>query len=1001
MRKEDLATILESFGPAAFSYACVPDEGCSGAVELVWVSSEFRRRFLDGEGVASAGSRWMGMVHEADRGDVRAWHLSLPRADGGEQYYRLRECGGGYVWVREACVSCGWGTGQEEHVLLGHPIASGAVAEACAARGEDAVLREALEKVAEVAELPLLCWEPETRRVCAVSSSARSLLGYGRDERIDLDLLESFEGLEIRKKRSQAVLRGARANFDAIYRASDGTSRHVRVRTRRLDACPARVMGVLEPITRESETAHERGLTAAAVEALPVPVVWFDSEARIRFANQAAAGVLDYEAERLLRLTGRDLSTDLPRAVWRGLWENLEAHGRLTFEATCERGDGVQRPIEFDGVYLEVDQRAYFCAHLRDLTRRKETLGQLQLRTTILDQISDYVVAMDLDGHILYVNKAVTTMLNVERGALVGEHPRILGDRVVEGADLDSIVSATVATGAWQGEVLFEVSPTNRRWLDVRSWLARDESDEAFGIISCATDVTERKRAAEALRESEQKFRALFDRAIDAHMVFDKGRYTDCNAMALELLGMRERAELLSKHPVDFSPLYQPDGQRSAAKAQGIIQACYREGHQHFEWLCRREDGQELLIDVLLNLVPLHGRHVIHAICRDITRQRRMEEELRQSQKMEAVGQLASGIAHDMDNAFTAILGGLSLAEKALSARHPARKHLRAVAEAANDAAGVTRSLLMFGGRATPQPRPIQLRSAVTRVLRLMRHLLPAVIHLEEQLRDDPEAWVNADMTQLQQVVMNLLINARDAMPEGGTIRIVVDRTRNATGDERALLEFRDDGEGMTAEVRARALDPFFTTKPRGRGTGLGLAIVHGIVEAHGGEMELDSEPGLGTRARILLPLSEPDAGGASAGAPAAIPAGQREVVLVAEDNRHVRGVIVTSLRELNYDVLSVGDGVAFREAAKKHRRALRLLVVDVDLPKHDGLSVLRELRADGLDTPAIVITAKRERGLEAADADGYVRLQKPFRLTELSQLASDMLRRNGTQGDG
>jgi signal transduction histidine kinase len=381
-------------------------------------------------------------------------------------------------------------------------------------------------------------------------------------------------------------------------------------------------------------------------------------------------------------------------------------------------------------------------------------------------------------------------------------------------------------------------------------------------------------------------------------------------------------------------------------------------------------------------------------------RQRRsLENQLLHAQKMEVVGLLAGGIAHDFNNLLTAIFGYTEFARDTLPPGHPARESLERVTEAAEQAAGVSRALLTFSRRLPAQKSPVQIDEVVRRSLRLLERLLPATIRLESALACPPEFRIQADPTQLQQLVINLAINARDAMPQGGTLHVGT-RGRPAAPPDAPHVELlvRDTGVGMSDDVRQRIFEPFFTTKPKGVGTGLGLSIIDSIVRDHGGTIAVDSAPGQGAAFTVTLPAHVADAAEPlpSAGPPQR---GSGELIVLAEDNEHVRAILAAALENAGYRVLQVGDGAALLETLRQRGGEVRVLVTDMEMPQHSGLACVTELRRTGSRVPAILITGSVGTDLEdGLDADTIV-LRKPFALRTLVEFVGQRRRTTPTEG--
>lgn len=372
----------------------------------------------------------------------------------------------------------------------------------------------------------------------------------------------------------------------------------------------------------------------------------------------------------------------------------------------------------------------------------------------------------------------------------------------------------------------------------------------------------------------------------------------------------------------------------------------------------------------------------------DVTERRALDERYFHAQKMEAVGTLAGGIAHEFNNLLTAILGQVSLALFDLPADHPLAPGLRDSQQAALRAADLTRQLLEFSRRSLVRLSPTDLRDAVEQALPLVHAAIDPRITIDR--REEEDLWpVMADAAQLGQALMNLCLNARDAMPAGGQLQIAL---RNLPGDpaegghgDCVVLEVSDSGEGMTPEVRARIFEPFFTTRGPGRGTGLGLAVVHSIVEQHAGWIECDSQPRQGTIIRIGLPRANELPNAAAPPRPA--PRGNGEVVLVVDDEEAVRNLTRSVLERSGYEVLLAADGAGAIEVFRAHRDRIAVVLLDQTMPEMSGPEALAAIRAIAPQVP-VWLTSGYGRpedvaGGPAALADGF--LAKPFSPEEVA----------------
>jgi CheY-like chemotaxis protein len=365
---------------------------------------------------------------------------------------------------------------------------------------------------------------------------------------------------------------------------------------------------------------------------------------------------------------------------------------------------------------------------------------------------------------------------------------------------------------------------------------------------------------------------------------------------------------------------------------------------------------------------------------------------------MEAVGQLAGGVAHDFNNLLSAISGYTQQARQAMPENHHAIEALRRVEEAADQASGVTRALLTFSHRAPASKEAIDLREPVERAARLLSRIMPASIAMVTNFDTPRTLEVLADSTQIQQIVMNLAINARDAMPKGGTLRIALSAVEPDEGPAEAMLIVSDNGMGIPEGIAERIFEPFFSTKPRSQGTGLGLAITHGIVEDHDGRISMKSIAGKGTTFSVALPLLTDHASSALKEFTPITEKGSGELILLAESNRHVGRIILDALRKLNYQVLWAGDGQSFLQHYDENIDAIQLLLIDAELTQGDGLDCLRAIRARERDTPAIVLTRRIDARVEDAANERMLILRKPFHIAELGDLVGRLIAPNASR---
>ena len=562
-----------------------------------------------------------------------------------------------------------------------------------------------------------------------------------------------------------------------------------------------------------------------------------------------------YNAEKVFRAFNQVYQTGLP--AHNITYEIVAPDGRLCHvEATTSLiRDHEGHPTGFRGI-------------VRDISERRKNEEFLMMFRRFAEASGEGMGWSDLDGRIVYVNETMCRIL----GETDREAAR--GKRVVDHYDKDTrkrligeINPVVMEKGEWKGELLLrrtdgQLVPTLN---DI--FLIRDESGRPIYHAIISRDISDLKKTEQALRESEEKYRVLYEHAGDVIFVAQDGLIKFPNLEGRSMFGY-------SKKEVDnasFLELIHPDDQglvleRHMKRLRG------EQFEQTYSFSIYDKAGKMVWVQITSVYIEWEGRPAALVFMRDITRQKTMEEQLRQKYKMEAVGTLAGGIAHDFNNILAGIMGYTDVIAGGIPEGTIAHKNLAQIRKSVLRARGLVKQLLSFSRSAEQDYSSVNIRQIVTEVLEMIRALAPPAVVIVEKVAEE-ECLVYANPVQIHAIVLNLCNNALQAMPEGGMLEVSLEVSGSNNGfagsslaaDQYCVLTVRDTGQGMTPEVRERIFEPYFTTRQQGQGTGLGLSVVHGVVTNLGGVIQVDSAPGRGSNFRIYLPALD-TGGGRSAG---------------------------------------------------------------------------------------------------------------------------------------
>jgi PAS domain S-box-containing protein len=740
-------------------------------------------------------------------------------------------------------------------------------------------------------------------------------------------------------------------------------------------------------------------------EQSPVPIFIHDKETgTILDANAAAIASLGLPD--LAALSHNDFWLPAPYSFGDALvWiRKAAAEGAQRFEWVSRKADGelMCLAMHLSAITLEGMQRVIaISVDITDLKRAEETM---RLQSACLAAAANAIMITDVEGRIQWTNPAFTAMTGYTLEECLGRNPRDLVRSGTHGHELYAGLWKTITSGGtWRGELVNRRKDGSLYNEEIAITPVRGEDGRITHFVSVTQDITERIQFEQTLVESQAKLeRAVAAGGIalwDWQATEDRLEVSD---EWVRMLGVG-RSELAGTLE-DFTKRLHPDDLRKITALQSALDTTdestfsqeFRLMHADGAYRCFFGTGTVTRNEQGLT-VRVSGANV------EITARKQLEEEFRQAQKMESIGRLAGGVAHDFNNLLSVIGGYTEMALDTVPEEDPLQHDLKQVKHAADRAANLTRQLLAFSRRQVLHPEITNLNSIVTEAEKMLRRLVGEDIAFSLQL--EPKlGQVLADPGQMEQVLMNLAVNARDAMPEGGTLAI---ETRNLTVTKGSAglhpdvlpgryvtISVRDSGMGMDEATREQIFDPFFTTKESGKGTGLGLATVYGIVKQSGGSIRVESEPSRGAVFTILLPrVDAPEPYVNEATRPR--PESGSGTILVVEDEESLRDVVKRMLSGLGYTVLLAQSGTAALELLDSQGAAVDLLVTDVIMPGMSGARLAEAVEARYPGTPVLFISGYTDEALAhhgVLDA-GIRLLNKPFTAIELATQVRDALK--------
>jgi PAS domain S-box-containing protein len=740
-----------------------------------------------------------------------------------------------------------------------------------------------------------------------------------------------------------------------------------------------------------------------------------NSEGRFTSINKTCERVTGYTVEEALNLTHSDIMPpEYAELALKMMALKLEGRADATiYETVLITKDGKHIPMEVNSRILYRDGKPCGVMGIsRNISERKRTEQKLQsaqerfVKAFNLSPLSIAITRIS-DGMILDVNETALRSHGFKREEVVG-HTTLELNVWADPKEHSDILTLLSQQGYLRDhEMAFQGKSGNKHILLVSAERLTIDGDEC--VLWSANDITDKKRAEEDLRESEERYRTIAETATDSIITIDEaGQIVFANSSTEKIFGYSTE-ELIGKPITMLIPehLYEAHNQGFNNYLTTEIR---RTLWNALDFTGLHKSGLEIPIEVSFGETAKGGKRYFTGIIRDITERKQAEqalheseERLRQAQKLEAIGRLAGGIAHDFNNILTSIIGYSDISLRRIPKNDPLCRNLEEIRKAADRAANLTHQLLAYSRKQILQPSFLDLNEIIVDLEKMLHRLIGEDVMLDIRLVGHL-GTIKADKGQIEQVLMNLVVNARDAMPKGGEVSIrtanveihepINFKTFSIPPDKYVLLQVSDTGHGMSEEVKAQLFEPFFTTKEVGKGTGLGLATVYGIIKQSGGYITVDSETDKGTTFNIYFPLSDKEKKAFEIDSVSTEPKRGVETILLAEDDESVRKMTQEILESAGYKVLVSTDCDDAMDICKCYENPIHLLLTDVVMPKLNGRELaerlllmrprMKVLYMSGYTNEEIVSHGVSDKGVAL--------IQKPYTINALARKVRELL---------
>ncbi len=769
-------------------------------------------------------------------------------------------------------------------------------------------------------------------------------------------------------------------------------------------------LGIILDITNRIQAEEDIRLLGQLLDLAPASITVHDPEGNFLYANQETYKSHGYTKDEFLELRVNEIDVPESTQLYEGRLDLLRKNSEVFFNVSHYKKDGSVIPMDIHARLIDWKGKMVVMSIGTDIAERLQSENALreseERYRSIVETSKEGIWAVDHEFRITFTNQAMADMLGYETSEVMGRMAiDFMFTEDIEGYRKRREERIKGIDGQYEGH--FRRRDGKECWTIISSKALIDEDGKFAGSFAMFTDITERKNAEHILQAKEQEFRTLVENVpgavyrCEVHSPWRVLYMSD----GIQVITGRLASEFVSG-AIHFGNIVHPDDMAELDRIinEGIMQ----KHHYDLEYRVLHTDGS-------IRWASERGRATYNAdgdpiyldgVIIDITDRKQTEEiqaRLQQASKLESIGRLAGGVAHDFNNLLTVIQGSISLAMIGLSQNDPLNNRLKMIEDASDRAAQLTRQLLAFSRKQIIEPKVINLNTLVENLRKMMTRIIGEDIELVISLQEDLHN-INADVGQIEQVIVNLAVNSRDAMPNGGKLFI---ETENVIADQEfckkhptiqtghyVLLSVSDTGHGMDEETKNQIYEPFFTTKKQGIGTGLGLATVYGIVKQHDGFINCYSEIGQGTVFKIYLPIIDLEDSKSDSELRTSEELSGNEVILFVEDEEIVREVAIEYLERMGYKILSAENGGMALLISEQHEEPIDLLITDVVMPGMDGKQLVERLHlarpemkilyTSGYTNNVIVHHGILDEGLNF--------ISKPYRLQALAKTIRDIL---------